>query len=148
MAVMKTKRVAYDLVMQLGPGSDRLATATDKRQCVKRLYALLPPRNCANPAVYWCAVVRAISRPLSDPTEIKHDTTGEIQALKRAVGYKEHQQIHFSQHMLERMELDRGVVVEVGFAGEHLEAGHQQFGGDVQSGGFAQIIYIRLEGKT
>ena len=78
MAVMKTKRVAYDRLMQLGPGSDRLATATDKRQCVTRLDALLPQRNCANSAVYWCAVVRGISRPLSDPTEVKRGTATEV----------------------------------------------------------------------
>ena len=46
------------------------------------------------------------------------------------------------------MELDGGVIGDVGFAGEHVEASHQQFGGDMQGRGFTQIIHIRLEGQA
>ena len=49
----KTEQIAYNLPKPPAPGSDRLATDADKRQCLKRLDGLLQPHNCASPAFYW-----------------------------------------------------------------------------------------------
>ena len=46
------------------------------------------------------------------------------------------------------MELDGWGDLEIGFAGENVEAGQQQFGGDVQGRRFSQIVNIRLEGQA
>ena len=62
------------------------------------------------------------------------------------MSHQENQQIRFSQHLLKRMELESGVIGEVGFAYDHIEACYQQFSGDVQ-GGDLQIVDIGLEGR-
>ena len=46
------------------------------------------------------------------------------------------------------MDLDGGVIGEVGLAGQHVETAYQQFGSDVECGGYAQIVDIWIEGQT
>ena len=47
---------------------------------------------------------------LCHTAKVKYSAAGEIEIFEGAVGHKEHQQIRFSQHLLERMELDGGVI--------------------------------------
>ena len=85
---------------------------------------------------------------LGHPTEVKHLPAREIKALEGGVGHQKHQQISVGEQLLKAMELDGGVIVEVGFAGEHIEASHHQLSGDMEGGGFAQVVYIRLESQA
>ena len=61
-----------------------------------------------------------VSCLLGHPAEVKHFTACQVQALEGAVGNQKHQQIGFCGQLLKAMELDGGVIGEVGFAGEHI----------------------------
>ena len=63
------------------------------------------------------------SCPFGNTTEVKDGTAGEIQIAEGGVGHEEHEQIGIGEHLVEAVELDGWMDLEVGFAGEHLQAG-------------------------
>ena len=73
----------------------------------------------------------ATSGMLCCTTKIKNSAAREIEVFEGCVRHQEHQQIRFSQNLLKRMKFDSGVIRQVGLASEKVEAGYQQFGGDV-----------------
>ena len=94
-----------------------------------RLDAQLRPHNYTSPAVCWCAIVKAFHDPSVTPQ--RSSTSRPLRSGScKGVGSQEHQ-IRFSQNLLERMNLDGGVIGEVGFAGKNVKTRHQEFSGDV-----------------
>ena len=64
------------------------------------------------------------------------------------MSHQEHKQIRFRENLLKRVELDSGVIVEVGFTCEHVKASNKQLSGNKQSRGFAQVVDVRLKSQA